>query len=165
VGANGWKNKILGREHFLESEGAKYTINDDNLKCSFTVNASTTTSRVLTISNYNGTCPISISNAKIRIHVSNPSSIKGIIHSFCDTSDPDGIISEKCQLIMEFMVFASNGRLGEIRVGKSDTISHLINAINSETPYRGTPTGEALWEAYDYYKQENSKHYDQTLHT
>jgi type IV pilus assembly protein PilY1 len=145
--------------NILESEGAKYTINDDNLKCRFTVNASTTTSRVLTISNYNGTCPISISNAKIRIHVSNPSSIKGIIHSFCDTSDPDGIISEKCQLIMEFMVFASSGRLGEIRVGKSDTISHLINVINDEIPYGGTPTGEALWEAYDYYKQENSKPY------
>jgi type IV pilus assembly protein PilY1 len=142
----------------LESEGGTYTINETNLGCIFTVSASTTRSRRLTISG--GTCPISISNANIRIRPSDPSSIRGIIHFFCDTSDPDGIISEKCQLIMEFMVFASNGRLGEIRVGKNDTISSLIDAINDETPYWGTPTGEALWEAYDYYTQNNSKNYE-----
>ncbi|WP_299209141.1 PilC/PilY family type IV pilus protein [Thermocrinis sp.] len=144
----------------LESEGATYTIYDNNLKCSFTVSASTTTSRVLTISNFNGTCPISITNANIKIRPSDPSSIKGVIHSFCDTSDLNGQINEKCQLIMQFMVFASDSRYGLIRVGKNATISDLINGINRETPYFGTPTGEALWEAYDYYKQSNDNSYE-----
>jgi type IV pilus assembly protein PilY1 len=145
---------------FLESEGATYTINESNLRCSFTISASTTSNRRLTISNYSGTCRISITNANIQIRPSDPSSIKGIIHSFCDTSDPNGKISEKCQLIMEFMVFAGNLRYGLIRVGKNATISNLINAINNETPYWGTPTGEALWEAYDYYKQSNDHTYE-----
>jgi type IV pilus assembly protein PilY1 len=145
---------------FLESEGATYTINESNLKCRFTISATTTSNRRLTISNYSGTCPISITNANIQIRPSDPSSIKGVIHSFCDTSDLNGQINEKCQLIMEFMVFAGDGRLGVIRVGKNATISSLINAINSETPYWGTPTGEALWEAYDYYKQSNDHTYE-----
>jgi type IV pilus assembly protein PilY1 len=156
----GGRTSSSGGNTFLESEGGRYTINESNLGCRFTVNASTTTSRQLTISNYGGTCPISITNANIRIRPSDPSTIRGIIHSFCDTSDPNGIISEKCQIIMEFMVFAGNGRLGEIRVGKNDTISRLIDAINDETPYWGTPTGEALWEAYDYYKQSNDHAYE-----
>jgi len=157
----GGRTLSSGGNTFLESEGATYTINESNLGCRFTISATTaTTNRSLTISNHSGTCPIQISDANIRILHSSPSSIKGIIHSFCNTSDPSGKISEKCQLIMEFMVFAGDGRFGEIRVGKNATISGLINAINNETPHRGTPTGEALWEAYDYYTQSRSNNYE-----
>jgi type IV pilus assembly protein PilY1 len=155
----GGRSNSSGGDTFLESEGATYTINESNLGCSFTINATTTSNRRLTISNYGGTCPISITNANIQIRPSDPSSIKGIIHSFCDTSNLNGQINEKCQLIMEFMVFAGDSRYGLIRVGKNATISSLINAINNETPYWGTPTGEALWEAYDYYKQSNDHTY------
>jgi type IV pilus assembly protein PilY1 len=159
----GGRANSSGGNTFLESEGATYTIYDNNLKCSFTVSATTTSNRRLTISNYGGTCPLgnnSINNATIKIRPSDPSSIKGVIHSFCDTSDLNGRINEKCQLIMEFMVFAGDSRLGEIKVGKNATISDLINAINNETPYWGTPTGEALWEAYDYYRQSNDHSYE-----
>ncbi len=156
----GGRTRSSGGNTFLESEGATYTINESNLRCSFTISATATTNRRLTISNHGGTCPISILNANIRILPSDPSSIRGIIHSFCDTSDPSGIISEKCQIIMEFMVFAGDGRFGEIRVGKNDTISSFIDAINNETPFRGTPTGEALWEAYDYYTQSDINFYE-----
>jgi type IV pilus assembly protein PilY1 len=152
-----------GATTFLESEGAEYTIQDSNLGCKFEIDANTTSNRRLTISNYGGTCPLgnrAINNASIQIRPSDPSSIKGVIHSFCDTSDLNGQINEKCQLIMEFMVFASDSRLGKIKVGKNATISNLINAINNETPYWGTPTGEALWEAYDYYKQSNDHSYE-----
>jgi type IV pilus assembly protein PilY1 len=155
----GGRTSSSGGNTFLESEGAKYIINDSNLKCKFVISATTTNNRRLTILNYSGTCPISITDANIQIRASDPSSIKGIIHSFCDTSDLTGQINEKCQLIMEFMVFAGNLRYGLIRVGKNATISGLINAINNETPYSGTPTGEALWEAYDYYKQSNDYSY------
>ncbi len=149
---------------FLESEGARYTINDSNLKCSFTISATTTDNRTMNISNYNGACPLGnniISNAQIKIRPSDPNSIRGIIHSFCDTSDLNGQINEKCQLIMEFMVFASNSREGVIRSGKTTTLASLISAINNEQPYLGTPTGEALWEAYDFYKQSNDHNYEE----
>lgn len=148
---------------FLISEGAIYTIYDSNLKCQFQITAGQPSNRSLTIRNYNGTCPLgnnAINNAQLQIRPSDPSSIKGIIHSFCDTSNLNGQINEKCQLIMEFMVFASDGRYGEIKVGKQATISQLINAINNELPYYGTPTGEALWEAYDFYKQSNDNNYE-----
>ncbi len=155
----GGRTGSLGGNTFLESEGGTYTIYEGNLRCIFTISATATTNRTLTISNYGGTCPISISNANIKIRPSDPSTIRGIIHSFCDTSNPNGKISEKCEIIMEFMVFAGDGRLGVIRVGKNDTISRLIDAINNETPFWGTPTGEALWEAYDYYTQSHNYPY------
>jgi len=149
---------------FLVSEGAEYTVTDNNLKCKFIISANQTNNRQLTIRNSGGNCPLGnndISNARLRIRPSDPSSIRGIIHSFCDTSDLiNGQIDKKCQLIMEFMVFASDGRYGEIKVGKQATISDLINAINNETPYYGTPTGEAMWEAYDFYKQSNDHNYE-----
>lgn len=159
----GGRSSSSGGNTFLESEGAEYTINDENLKCKFTISANVTTNRSITIENYNGTCPLgnkAVQNANIQIKASDPNSIKGIIHDFCDTSDLNGQINEKCKLIMEFMVFASNNRDGVIRVGKNATISNLISAINNETPYYGTPTGEALWEAYDYYKQSNDHTYE-----
>ncbi len=148
---------------FLESEGAEYTIYENSLKCRFTISATTTNNRVMTISNNNGTCPLgnnAISDAQIRIRPSDPNSIRGIIHSFCDTSDLNGQVNEKCKLIIEFMVFASDGRYGEIKTGKNTTLASLISAINNELPYYGTPTGEALWEAYDFYKQSNDHNYE-----
>lgn len=159
----GGRSSSSGGNTFLDSEGAEYVINDDNLKCKFTISANVTTNRSITIENYNGTCPLgnkAIQNANIQIKASDPNSIKGIIHDFCDTSNLNGQINEKCKLIMEFMVFAGNDRNGEIRVGKNATISNLISAINNEMPYHGTPTGEALWEAYDYYKQSNDYNYE-----
>ncbi len=158
----GGRSSSSGGNTFLDSEGAEYTINDENLKCTFTISANVTTNRNITIENYNGKCPLgnkTISNANIQIRASDPNSIKGIIHDFCDTTDLNGQINEKCKLIMEFMVFASDDREGQIKVGKNATISNLISAINNETPYYGTPTGEALWEAYDYFKQSNDHSY------
>jgi type IV pilus assembly protein PilY1 len=147
---------------FLESEGAKYTIQDSNLKCEFKIDANTTDNRSLTISNYGGTCPLgnrAINNVNIEISPSDSSSIKGVIHSFCDTSALRGQINEKCQLIMELMVFGGN-RKGVIKVGKNATIADLINGINNEPPNGEKVTGEALWEAYDYYKQSNDHTYE-----
>jgi type IV pilus assembly protein PilY1 len=159
----GGRTTSSGGNTFLESEGAKYTIQDSNLKCEFKIDASTTKNRNLTISNYGGTCPLgnrAINNANIKIRPPDPNSIKGIIHSFCDTSDLNGQINEKCQLIMEFMVFGGNNRKGVIRVGKDATISNLISGINNEPPNGEKLTGEALWEAYDYYKQSNDHTYE-----
>ncbi len=159
----GGRTSQSGGNTFLESEGATYTITDSNLKCRFTIGATQTSQRKLTILNYNGACPLGnniIYNALIKLRPSDPSSVQGVIHRFCDVSDLNGQINEKCQAIFYFMVFAGDGREGEIRTGKTATISSLINAINTELPYWGTPTGEALWEAWDFFKQNNTHTYE-----
>ncbi len=156
----GGRSSSSGGNTFLESTGAKYTIRDGNLKCEFKITTIGPDIRKLTISNYNGTCPIILVDASIKIRASDPNAIKGIIHDFCDTSDLNGQINEKCKVIFGFMVFAGDDRYGEMKVGKQATISNLISAINNELPYWGTPTGEALWEAYDFFKQRNDHSYE-----
>jgi type IV pilus assembly protein PilY1 len=168
----------------LESEGATYTIQDSNLKCEFKIEANTTTNRRLTISDYGGRCPLGnrdINRANIKITPSDPSSIRGIIHSFCGVLDLDledaeddedradireeytldlnERIMDACRPIMQLMVFGGD-RKGEIKVGKANTVLDLINAINNEIPFGNEkPIGEALWEAYDYYKQRDDHPY------
>jgi type IV pilus assembly protein PilY1 len=180
----GGRTSSSGGKTFLESEGATYTIQDSDLKCEFKIEANTTKDRRLTISNYGGKCPLgnrAINGANIKITSSDPSSIRGIIHSFCGVLDLDfedaeddeeradireeytldlnAQIMDACRPIMELMVFGGN-RKGEIRVGKANKVLDLINAINNETPFGNEkPIGEALWEAYDYYKQSNDHTY------
>jgi type IV pilus assembly protein PilY1 len=145
----------------LISEGAQYTITDNEAECQFEITANQPDSRKLQITSIRGkTCNISINETPIVVFPSNPSGIKGIIHEICDTSDLNGEINNKCKAIMEFMIFASDDREGEILVGKNATIANLISQINNAQPYWGTPTGEALWEAYDYYKQSNDHNYE-----
>ncbi len=146
---------------FIESSGGKWIVQDNNLKCKFTIGASTVDNRTISITGYNGTCPLgTLNSAQLRIRASDPSSVTGVIHSLCDVSDMNGQVNEKCSVIMEILVYAGNNRYGEMRTGKTSTISSVINAINTEYPYSSTPTGEAIWEAYDYYKQENSHTYE-----
>jgi hypothetical protein len=141
--------------------------------CEFKIEANTTKDRRLTISNLGRSrCPLGnrdINRANIKITLSDPSSIRGIIHSFCgvldldfeDAEDDEDLadieeeytldlneqIMDACRPIMELMVFGGN-RKGEIRVGKADKVLDLINAINNETPFGDEkPIGEALWEA------------------
>ncbi len=148
----------------LISEGSiytieyEYTINDSTKKCIFTITATQPDSRKITIQGQN--CQIKLNNIDIKINLPSNAQVKGIIHDICDTSDLNGQINEKCKAIIEFMIFASDDREGEILVGKNATISNLISAINNAQPYWGTPTGEALWEAYDYYKQRNDHPYE-----
>jgi len=161
----GGRTSQSGGNTFLVSEGAKYTINENTLKCKFEIKATATNNRTITISNLdsNSQCPLGnniISDAQIKIRPSDPNSIRGIIHSFCDTSDLNGRVDEKCQLLMEFMVSAGDGRYGKIKAGKNARLVDLINAINDERPYSDAPTGEALWEAYDFYKQSNDHNYE-----
>ena len=133
---------------------------EDNLKCRFKITTkSGETTRFLTIKDRGG-CPLKkLKNARLYIKVENPENIKGIIHTFCDTSNLNAPIDEKCDINMELMVFGGS-RYGEMRVNKSDSIADLINAINTEIPYGYTPAGSALWEAYDYYKQSNDHSYE-----
>lgn len=134
----------------LESEGATYDYTDSTLKCKFTITATTTANRKLTVQNSSGTCPIgTLSNATINL---DDPGATGIVQEFWD------------KVHFEFMVYSSGSgsyaRYGEMRSDKDATQSSLISAINNETPFYGTPTGEAMWEAYDFFKQSNANNYE-----
>ena len=134
----------------LESEGSKYDYTDSNLKCKFTITAGTTTNRQLTVADSGGICPIgTLSTATINL---DDPGATGIVQEFSD------------KVSFEFMVYSSGSgaysRYGEMRSDKDGTQSSLLSAINNELPYYGTPTGEALWEAYDYFKQSNDNSYE-----
>jgi len=96
-------------------------------------------------------CPIAtISDAWLRIKV--------------DTN-PEGVLQKNTDLgDFALLVFAGNSRYGEIRVGfneyRDNGMEYLVNKIREELPYHGTPTGEALYEAYDYLKQSNEHSYE-----
>ena len=84
---------------------------------------------------------------------------KGIIHSLAD-KDYDGTWDADSPRF-GLMTFAGDDRLGEIKVGiEGANMSSFLTAIQSEPPYSTTPTGEALYEAYDYYKQIDDHPYE-----
>lgn len=156
----GGRTSVASGNTFLESSGSKYTVYDKNLKCQFTISTTSVNNRILSTANYSGTCPFgSLLNLNLKIRPQD-TNITGVIHSLCDTSDMNGQVNEKCNAIMEVMVFAGNSRYGEMRTGKTSTIASVVSTINEELPYSATPTGEALWEAYDYYAQSNLHNYE-----
>ena len=145
-----------GTGTYLDSEGAyyKYQNSDaaNNLYCNFQVSHSSTSTpstRQLTISNVSGhTCTLgSLSNAQIQIQ-KDSSSIIGIVDDFYS------------KVNFDFMYFNSDNK-GTIPTGgyKGAALSDLKTAINTQLPYNGTPTGEALWEVYDFYQQYNGHSY------
>jgi type IV pilus assembly protein PilY1 len=59
------------------------------------------------------------------------------------------------------MVYAGDSRYGEIRAGiEGSNMSSFLTALQSEPPYGNTPTGEALYEAQDYFAQANNYPYE-----
>ncbi len=50
---------------------------------------------------------------------------------------------------------------GEMKVGiEGANMSSFLTSLQSAAPYGGTPTGEALYEAYDYFKQSDDHIYE-----
>ena len=130
----------------LESEGSRYTITDTNLKCKFTVSATSTLTRKIKVEDSNGTCAIGTFNDyNMDVKISNPTEyITGIVQSMYPG-----------QVDLELSVY--NTTVGvNYRVGKNKALTYYTSAINSELAYNGTPTGEALREAQYYFKQSNS---------
>lgn len=145
-----------GQADTFESEGAVFEYTDTTLKCKFTVSANNTANRKIKIENDGGVCPITpgATSYDIKVKSDNPSSITGLVQNYFNAD----------KATFEFMVFStgtgSYSRYGEMKSAKDSTLSSLVSAINNETPYNGTPTGEALWEAYDFFKQSNDHGYE-----
>jgi type IV pilus assembly protein PilY1 len=143
-----------GASDELESEGARVTYTDNSLGCKFIITGNTTANRQIEIQNKSGTtCAIgTLVQSNVDVKAQNVSDIRGLVHDWYDT------------VHFEFLVFSTGSgaysREGEVRSGKDGTMSSLIAAINNEMPYWGTPTGEALWENYDFFKQSNDHSYE-----
>ena len=141
---------------YLRPQGSRRYVRSRNLHCKFHVrpknySSGSYSSKDILISaqNYLGTCRIgTFSNRYARVKI--------------DKSERIGIIQNNFNIIrFGFMVFASNRRYGEIRYGFDENdLNTLISKMQNEVPYWGTPTGEALWEAYDYLRQYNSHGYE-----
>jgi type IV pilus assembly protein PilY1 len=74
-------------------------------------------------------------------------------------ADRNGVIQQTFnQVRYGFMYFnSSTGNIGKILVGCENTsLSTLLSAFTTIYPYNGTPTGEALYAALDYFAQSTS---------
>lgn len=147
----GGRTRTIGGQLTFDNEGGGYTFTETALHCRFTLSDQNTgdpTTRRIAISNQPGfTCDmgtLGVSNINIAI-----------------SATPTGIIDQfKDKATFESMIYNSTGgNQGLIRTRKqlnnSTDIDSLKTALNTQTPYNGTPTGEALWEAYDFFKQMN----------
>ena len=171
----GGKTSTGGGSTFLESTGAYYTFFDGSLGCNLSVATDGPDSRSLTIrgkvcsNNHTRTCfqnsdcgsgnqcqdkscpfgdGANFNNVTIKTRAVDPSAITGVLDDIWD------------KVNMELMSFGSDGSdYGTMRTSKDGTKASLIAAINSLSPKGITPTGNALWEAYDYYKQDNDHSY------
>lgn len=141
------RGKTTGTTDVYRSEGASMVFTDTNLQCKFTTAQSSGT-RTIAIANQThpsaGTCALGTMTAR---YMRMPSTDTGIIQDFYDKAT------------FEFMIFNSDDK-GKLLAPKDTTpMSSLLNAVSDDQPYNGTPTGEALCEAEDFFKQSNDHSY------
>ena len=137
-----------------ESEGARVVYTDTGINCKFTITTTTTSStnsartRTLAIANRTGyTCPLgTLSASNIDVLPEDASTDNGLVQDFYDKAT------------FEFMIF-NTGSMGKIVSSKNAAKNSLLTAITSQYAYDGTPTGEAIWEAYDFFKQSGDHSY------
>jgi type IV pilus assembly protein PilY1 len=143
-----------GASDIYQSEGARLVYTDTGLHCKFTITTTSTNgsgatkARTVKIENQTGlTCPLgTLSASDIDIQPVDPSADTGITQDFYNKAT------------FEFMIFNSDYP-GKLLSAKDSTESSLIAAMTNEQPYNGTPTGEGLREAQDFFKQSNDYNY------
>ena len=79
-----------------------------------------------------------------------------------DISQRHGVIQDNFNKVdISFLVFASDNRYGEVRYSFYEkNLDKLVDEIQNEVPYYGTPTGEAMWEVEDFLEQEDNHYYE-----
>lgn len=144
-----------GASDLYQSEGARIVYTDTGTHCKFTISTTSTNgagaakSRTIQVgSQWGYTCPLgTLSASDIDIQPEDPSADTGIIQDFYNKAT------------FEFMIFNPDYK-GKLLSAKDSTESSLIAAISNETPYDGTPTGEGVREAKDFFKQSNDYSYE-----
>jgi len=140
---------------YIKAQGSRRRVRSSNIDCDFYVRPEDYSSGnyadkeiLLSVYDYDGTCPVKgLSSARVKLRISKEDR-GGLLQSIFDS------------VRITFMVFGGT-REGEIRYGfNENNLDSLLNKLQSEVPYGGTPSGEALWEAYDYLKQRNGHNYE-----
>ncbi len=155
----GGKATCTDTECILRSQGSRRGVYDSNLDCIFYlepqnyywINPPYTEKDVL-LSVYNGFSKCAIGTFENRL-----------VNVRIPRNEYTGVIQESFNDVrITFMVFGRDDyREGEIRYAfYQNDLNALLDALQSEVPYSTTPTGEALWEAYDYLKQSNDHGYE-----
>jgi len=100
------------------------------------------------------TCMVgTLSSANVKVDVP-LNDRRGVIQNIAD-KDYDGNFDTNAPRF-GLMVYASDNRYGCMMAGiAGSNMSNLVNALQAEPPYYGTPTGEAFDEAWDYFTQSN----------
>ncbi|HVN96329.1 MAG TPA: PilC/PilY family type IV pilus protein [Syntrophorhabdaceae bacterium] len=152
----GGRTKTISSQLTFDNEGAEYTYTEHTLHCKFTLadtDNSDPTTRQIAISSESGfTCAYGTQSAA-NINIAIPATPTGILDQFGGPS-PNDLVT------FEAMIFnSSSGNAGLIKQGKqlntTTDLTALKTAFNSQMAYNGTPTGEALWEAYDFFSQSD----------
>jgi type IV pilus assembly protein PilY1 len=168
----GGRASVSGSTVSIDSEGGYFSYNDANLHCKisfFETDWNNPTTRQIAISDYSGTCVIghfgtaptfdgsgNLTNTPVGYNVNVLFSTTGAL--------PTAILDEfNDKATFETMIYnSSSGNQGIITSYKNDSLDYHKNGrstsllgLNKQRPYNGTPTGTALWEAYDFFKQNN----------
>ena len=100
------------------------------------------------------TCMVgTLASASLKVDVPDNEK-RGVIQNIAD-KDYDGDFDTNAPRF-GLMVYASDNRYGCMLSGiAGSNMSNLVNALQNEPPYYGTPTGEAFNEAWDYFIQSN----------
>ncbi len=140
---------------YLKAQGSVRLLKVGNINCKFFIRPQSywtgdysNKKILLTAYNYNGSCPLyGLSDAHVVVQV--------------NKSYRNGIVQRNFNKVrFTFMVFGGD-REGVVRYGfNDDNMSLLIDKMQTEVPYYGTPTGEAMWEVDDYLKQSNNNNYE-----
>ena len=143
----------------LHPQGSKRYVDDEDLHCRYFIRPQNYNSSLppfpqkdilISIMDHEGECELgTFSDRYANVKVS--------------LKSREGIIQRSfSNLRLTFMVFGrDNYREGEIRyIFSQNDLSALVEALKNEIPYGGTPTGEALREAWDFLAQRNNYNYE-----
>jgi len=142
----------ISNTHTLLSEGGTWDYTDTTLHCKFAVSGGSNQEHTITITDSGGTCPVPRSAANVKVDVPEAERI-GIVQEIGDR-DFDGTWDTGAARF-GIMIYNTDD-VGRIVAGVDTTMESFLNDLQTIKPYNGTPTGEAIINALDYYKHTKS---------
>jgi Tfp pilus tip-associated adhesin PilY1 len=147
----------ISNTHTLLSEGGTWTYTDTNLSCQFSVSGGTNQAHTISVSSSGGTCPFTLSGANVKVDLPEAERV-GVVQQISDR-DNDGAWDTGAPRFGLMVYSSSDNNRGRIVDGcdtQNTTASSFMNDLQTELPYNGTPTGEAIINALDYFKHTKS---------
>ncbi|MCJ7547767.1 MAG: hypothetical protein MUP30_13280 [Deltaproteobacteria bacterium] len=150
--------------HVLISEGGTWDYTDTTLHCQFAVSGGSNQEHTITITDSGGTCPVTVSGATVKVDVPEDTVRVGVVQEIADR-DMDGTWDTGAPRF-GIMIYNTDD-VGKIVAGMDGSpLSSFLTSMENIQPYNGTPTGEAIINALDYYKHTESRctYYDNTAY-